>query len=34
LVPILSLEVEAVKAAAHTIWNVVVIHSFLRDCAK
>jgi len=33
LVPNLSLEVEAVKAAAHIIWNVVIIHSFLRDCA-
>jgi len=33
LVPNLSLEVEAVKAAAHIIRNVVVIHSFLRDCA-
>ena len=33
LVPNLSFEVEAVKAAAHIIRNVIVIHSFLRDCA-
>jgi len=33
LVPNLSLEVEAVKAAAHIIWNIIVIHSFLCDCA-
>jgi len=33
LVPNLSLEVEAVKATAHIIRYIVVIHSFLRDCA-
>ena len=33
LVPNLSLKVEAVKAAAHINWIVVVIHSFLRDRA-
>jgi len=33
LVPNLSLEVKTVKAAAHIIRNIVVIHSFLDDCA-